>query len=68
MLKINFDFTKQEIENIKSKIYLTELEERLLIYKLKGYSITKMALLENYSNRTINKYLLKLKKKILKVI
>lgn len=68
MLKINFDFTKQEIEDIKSKIYLTELEERLLIYKLKGYSITKMALLENYSNRTINKYLLKLKKKILKVI
>lgn len=31
-----FDFTKQEIEEIKSKIYLTELQEKILDMKLKG--------------------------------
>ena len=30
------DFTKKEIEDIKSKIYLTELQEKILDMKLKG--------------------------------
>lgn len=66
MLKL--DFTKQEIDNIKSKIYLNELQERILDYRLKEYSITKMSLLENCSESTINREIKKIKKKIMKVL
>lgn len=63
-----FDFTKQEVEEIKSKIYLSEIQERIFEYKLKEYLLTKMAMLESCSQSTISKELKKLKKKILKVI
>ena len=62
------EFTKQEITSIKSKIYLSELQERLLDYRLMEYSITKMALLENVSESTITRELKKVKKKVMKVI
>ena len=62
------EFTKREVEEIKSKIYLSELQERIFDYRLKEYSITKMALLENVSESTINRELKKVKKKIMKVI
>ena len=65
---INFDFTKEEVNDIKRKIYLSELQERIFDYKLKEYSITKMSLLENCSESTINREIKKLKKKIMKVL
>lgn len=33
---MRLEFTKQEIEQIKSKIYLTDLQEKILDMKLKG--------------------------------
>lgn len=66
MLKL--EFTKSEVEEIKSKIYLSDLQERIFEYKLKEYSITKMAMLENVSESTINRELRKVKRKIMKVI
>lgn len=66
MLKL--EFTKQEVEDIKSKIYLSEMQERIFEYRLKEYSITKMSMLENVSESTINRELKKIKKKIMKVI
>ncbi len=66
MLKL--EFTKSEVEEIKSKIYLSELQERIFEYRLKEYSITKMAMLENVSENTINRELRKVKRKIMKVI
>lgn len=66
MLKL--EFTKQEVDIIKSKIYLSEIQERIFEYRLKEYSITKMAMLENVSESTINRELRKVKKKIMKVI
>ena len=66
MLKL--DFTKQEVENIKSKIYLTELQERIFEYRLKEFSITKMAMLEHLSESTINREIKKIKRKIMKII
>jgi predicted HTH transcriptional regulator len=62
------EFTRQEVEEIKSKIYLSELQEKIFEYRLKEYSITKMALLEKVSESTINRELKKVKKKIMKVI
>ena len=66
MLKL--EFTKQEIENIKSKIYLSEFQERVLEYRLKEYSITKMAILEHCSESTISREIRKIKKKITRIL
>ena len=62
------DLTKQEIEEIKGKIYLSELQERILEYRLKEYTITKMAILENCSESTISREIRKLINKISKVL
>lgn len=66
MLKL--DFTREEANLIKSKIYLSELQEKIFEYRLKEYSITKMAMLENCSESTINREINKIKKKIMKVL
>lgn len=65
---LKFEFTRQEVDEIKSKIYLSEMQERIFEYRLKEYSITKMAMLENVSESTINRELKKVKRKIMKII
>lgn len=65
---LRLEFTKQEVNEIKDKIYLSEMQERIFEYRLKEYSITKMATLENCSESTINRELKKVKRKIMKVI
>ena len=66
MLKLNF--TKQELQELKDKIFLSEIQENILEYRLKEYSRIKMAQLENCSLATIDKEINKLAKKIYKVI
>ena len=66
MLKLNF--TKQELQELKDKIFLSEIQENILEYRLKEYSKVKMAQLENCSLATIDKEINKLAKKIYKVI
>ncbi len=66
MLKL--DFSKEEYEDIKNKIFLNEFQERIFEYRIKEYSITKMAMLENCSESTINREIKKIKNKIKKVI
>lgn len=66
MLKL--DFSKEEYENIKNKIFLNEFQERIFEYRIKEYSITKMAMLEHCSESTINREIKKIKNKIKKVI
>lgn len=65
---LKFEFTKNEVEDIKNKIYLSELQERILEYRIKEYSITKMAMLEHCSESTINREIKKIKNKIKKII
>ena len=67
-IMIKFDFTKTEVEEIKSKIYLNEFQERILEYRIKEYSITKMSMLEHCSESTISREIKKIKNKIKKVI
>lgn len=66
MLKLNF--TKSELQDIKDKIYLSEIQERIIEYRLKEYSRVKMADLENCSVQTIDREIRKIAKKILKII
>lgn len=66
---MKLDFTKDEIKNIKDKIYLTELQEKILDYKLKGdLTDSGIALKLNVSESTVYYQWKKVKKKILKVI
>lgn len=66
MLKLNF--TKTELQELKDKIYLSEIQERIIEYRLKEYSRVKMAELENCSIQTIDREINKLSKKILKIM
>ena len=66
MLKLNF--TKAELEILKEKLYLSEIQEKILEYRAKEYSRVKMAQLENVSVQTIDREINKIAKKIMKVI
>lgn len=65
---IRFDFTKDEVRELCNKLYLSDIEKRVLEYRLLNYSIAKMAILEHCSEPTISRIISKLKKKILKVL
>lgn len=65
---LKFEFTNQEIDEIKSKIHFTPLQERIIEYRLNEETIVKMALLEHCSESTINREIKKIKKKIMKVL
>lgn len=66
MLKLNF--TKPELQELKEKIYLSDIQERIIEYRLKEYSRVKMAELENCSIQTIDREINKIAQKIIKVI
>lgn len=70
-LRVNdiLEFTKQEIQTIKDKIYLTDLQEKILDLKLQG-NLTEygMAMELGVSQSTIYYQWKKVRKKILKVI
>lgn len=63
------ELTKQEIQDIKEKIYLTELQEKILDMKMQG-DLTEygMAMELGVSESTITYQWNKVKIKILKVI
>ena len=64
-----FELTKQEVKEIKDKIYLTDIQEKILDMKLQG-NLTEvgMAMELGVSESTITYQWKKVKKKILKVI
>lgn len=68
MYKFNFD--KEELKILADKVYLTDIQKRIIEYRMLDYSITKMAILENCGTATIsrelNKALYKIGKKIIK--
>ena len=66
MLKLNF--TKTELQELKDKIFLSEIQEKIIEYRLKEYSRVKMADLEHCSVATIDREISKIAKKIYKVI
>lgn len=66
MLKLNF--TKAELNELKDKIYLSDIQERIMEYRLREYSRVQMARLENCSIQTIDREINKLAQKIAKVI
>ena len=63
-----FEFTKTEYDYIIKECMLDEEYQKLLEYKIKGYSRVKIAMKLNVSEFTIDKMTKRLKKKITKVI
>ena len=63
-----FEFTKTDFEYITKEWMLDEEYTKLLEYKIKGYSIVKMAQLLGVSEATISVMVNKLKKKIKRII
>lgn len=65
---VKLDFTKKEIEDIKSKIYLTEDEEKVLDKWLVEKTIVEMSLELSMSTATISRRKKSIIKKIMRVI
>jgi DNA-binding Lrp family transcriptional regulator len=65
---MNFDFTKEEFENICKRAMLNDELIKIFEMKIKGYSITKMSMELNMSERTVNRRIKELKKKIIRVL
>lgn len=63
-----FEFTEQEFNSICKKAMLNEELTKIFEMKIKGYSITKMSMELNMSERTVNRRIKELKKKIMKII
>ena len=63
-----FEFTKQDYDNIVEKCMLNEEYQKLLEYKIKGYSIAKMSMLLNTSEANVSVMIKKLKNKIKRII
>lgn len=63
-----FELPKKELDYIKSQITFSELQERIIDYRDKEYSIVKMAIIEHVSESTISRELRKIIRKMEKVI
>jgi len=63
-----FDFTKTDYDYIVKECMLDEEYQKLLEYKIKGYSRVKMAMELGVSESTLDVMIKKLKKKIRKII
>lgn len=65
---MNFDFTKEEFESISKRAMLNDELMKIFEMKIKSYSITKMSMELNMSERTVNRRIKELKKKIYRVL
>lgn len=63
-----FEYTKEEFNNIVEKAMLNEELTKIFEMRIKDYSITKIALELNMSERTVNRRIKELRKKIMKVL
>ena len=63
-----FEFTKNDYEKICKECMLDDEYEKLLEYKIKGYSIVKIADKLNCSEARVNVMISRLKKKIRKIM
>lgn len=63
-----FEFSKDDYDYIVEKAMLNEEYQKLLEYKIKGYSRVKIAMQLNVTEYTVDKMIQKLKKKITKIL
>ena len=66
MLKL--EFNKDELQALKDKMYLSEIQEKIMEYRAKNYSRVKMAELEHVGVGTIDREIKKIAAKIARII
>ena len=66
MLKL--EFNKDELQALKDKMYLSELQEKIMEYRAMNYSRVKMAELTHNSVGTIDREIKKIAAKIARII
>lgn len=54
---IKFNFEKEELKELADKVYLSDRQKRIVEYRMKEFSIIKMADLENCGTATISREL-----------
>lgn len=65
---IKFEFTKKDFEEFKEKCMLNDELSAILEYRIKNYSLTKIATLMNMSESSVSRRIKKLDEKIRKII
>lgn len=65
---LKFEFTNKQLEEIKSKIHFTPLQERIISYRMDELTIVQMAIKEICSESKISKEIKKIEKKMNKII
>lgn len=68
MLKLDFDFTKDEYEYLKEKLMLNKEMEQIFEMKRQNCSIVEISFKTHLSVRTVNRRINKLKRKIMRVL
>lgn len=63
-----FDLTREEYIKLKNDLMLNEELSKILEFKIKGYSRVQIAMELNLSERTLDRRIKLLKKKIFKTI
>lgn len=62
------EFTKKDYEYLCNECMFTDLQEKILKDRIKGKSIIQISIEQNISDRTVNREINKIKKKINKII
>lgn len=65
---MRFDFNKEEYELLKEKLMLNEEMSKIFEMKIKGCSIIEIAMTLHISERTVNRKIKELKKRIFKTL
>lgn len=65
---MKLEFTKKEVDYFKENCYFTDEEEKILELRLRGNTIISIAFMLHLSDKTVQRRIKSIKKKILKVI
>ena len=65
MLKLNY--TKEELKEVTDKIYLSDMQKRIMLCRMRDLSIVQIAELEHCSVSKINNEIKKIKNKLEKI-
>lgn len=63
-----FEFNNKELQDISEKALLSPLQKEIIEYRIKDYSLVKIAELTNTSTATISREIVKILKKFKRII
>ena len=63
-----FEFSDKELDEISKKALLSPLQKEIIEYRIKDYSLVKIAELTKNSTSTVSRQIVKIVKKIKRII